>query len=83
MSINFTKDIVSLKKYFQKKMRNSPPIIRARIKPAVLACDVHIKDANNSPRSLKTANIVLIALIIINRTISRIMSNGVLIMFIL
>ena len=63
-------------------MMKSPPIIRARIKPAILICDVHIKDANNSPKSLKRPNIVLTELTIIKRIISMIISNGVLTMFI-
>jgi len=76
-------DTVVLKRYFQRKTIKSPPTIIATIKPTMPIVDVHIKDANNSAKSLKRANRVLTELNISRRAISMIMSNGVLTMFIL
>ena len=72
-----------LKRYFQRKTTKSPPIITAKIKPAIPICDVQNKDAKSSPKSLKSAKRVLTELTIIRRAISMIISNGVLTMLFL
>jgi len=76
-------DIVVFKRYFQRNTTKSPPTIIATIKPAILDCDVHAKEANNSARSSSRDRKVLTELIINRRSISKIMSNGVLTMIIL
>lgn len=81
--INFIRVEVVVKRYFQRKTTKSPPIITAKIKPNMPVVEVQTKEKNSSPKSLKRANSVFIELIINKRIISKIISNGVLTIFII
>ena len=83
MSISLTRDIDSLNKNLLKNSMNRPPIITAMIKPMKLPADINIKDEKSSPKSLSRAKRVFIELTMIRRTISIIISSGVLTMIIL
>jgi hypothetical protein len=82
-SINFTKDTVSLNKNFQKKKIQITPITTANKNSNIPIVDAQSKEIANSPRSLNRINMLFIECIIKKRIISKIISNGVLIIFIL